>query len=43
MKDQGVIPLYQPSTTELWRPNVHGYVWNPAGMSRGYKDIYLTK
>lgn len=43
MKDQGVIPLYQPSTTELWRPNVHGYVWNPAGMSRGYKGIYITK
>lgn len=43
MKDQGVIPLYQPSTTELWRPNVHGYVWNPAGMSRGLKNIYLTK
>lgn len=43
MKDQGVIPLYQPSTTELWRPNVHGYVWNPAGMSRGLKDIYITK
>ncbi|MTV82894.1 peptide ABC transporter substrate-binding protein [Secundilactobacillus folii] len=43
MKDQGVVPLYQPSTTELWRTNVHGYVWNPAGMSRGYKDIYMTK
>ncbi|WP_290123099.1 ABC transporter substrate-binding protein [Secundilactobacillus odoratitofui] len=33
MQNQGVIPLYQPATTELWRPNVHGYVWNPAGMS----------
>ncbi|MCH5463114.1 peptide ABC transporter substrate-binding protein [Lactobacillus sp. LC28-10] len=43
MKDQGIIPLYQPSTTELWRPSVHGYVWNPAGMSRGLKNIYITK
>ena len=43
MKDQGVIPLYQPATAELWRPTVHGYVWNPAGMSRGYKEVYVTK
>ncbi|WP_056948137.1 peptide ABC transporter substrate-binding protein [Secundilactobacillus odoratitofui] len=43
MQNQGVIPLYQPATTELWRPNVHGYVWNPAGMSRGYKSVYITK
>lgn len=43
MKDQGVIPLYQPSVTELWRPTIHGYVWNPAGMSRGYKEVYITQ
>lgn len=43
MENQGVVPLYQPSTAELWRTNIHGYVWNPAGMSRGYKEIYMTK
>ncbi len=43
MKDQGVIPLYQPATAVLWKTNVHGFIWNPAGMSNGYKNIYLSK
>ncbi len=43
MNDQGVIPLYQPATAELWNPNVRGFVWNPAGMSNGYKNIYFAK
>lgn len=43
MKGQGVIPLYQPATTQLWRTNIHGFVWNPAGMSNGYKGLYVTK
>ncbi|WP_275078001.1 hypothetical protein [Lentilactobacillus parabuchneri] len=43
MKDQGIIPLYQPATTQLWRTNIHGFVWNPAGMSNGYKGLYVTK
>lgn len=43
MKDQGVIPLYQPANAQLWRTNIHGFVWNPAGMSNGYKGLYVTK
>lgn len=43
MKDQGIVPLYQPATTQLWRTNIHGFVWNPAGMSNGYKGLYVTK
>lgn len=39
MKEQGVIPLYQPATAQLWRTNIHGYVWNPAGMSQGWKEL----
>ena len=37
MTQQGVVPLYQPATVELWNAKVSGYVWNPAGMSRGYQ------
>jgi len=37
MTQQGVIPLYQPATVEMWNTKVSGYVWNPAGMSRGYQ------
>ncbi|WP_261810232.1 peptide ABC transporter substrate-binding protein [Levilactobacillus humaensis] len=37
MAQQGVIPLYQPATVEMWNTKVSGYVWNPAGMSRGYQ------
>jgi len=43
MTQQGVIPLYQPATGELWNPKVTGYVWNPAGMSRGYQWMALEK
>ncbi|GBG93609.1 oligopeptide ABC transporter substrate-binding protein [Ligilactobacillus salitolerans] len=39
MQEQGVIPLYQPATAQLWRTNISGYVWNPAGMSQGWKEI----
>ncbi|MBW1605431.1 peptide ABC transporter substrate-binding protein [Lactobacillus sp. Sy-1] len=41
MKDQGVIPVYEPATTELWNTNVHGYVWSPTGMSRNWKEISI--
>ncbi|UQS86451.1 peptide ABC transporter substrate-binding protein [Nicoliella spurrieriana] len=41
MKDQGVIPVYEPATTELWNPNVKGYVWSPTGMSRNWKGISI--
>jgi len=37
MTQQGVVPLYQPATVEMWNSKVSGYVWNPAGMSRGYQ------
>lgn len=40
MQDQGVVPLYQPATVQMWRPNVHGYIWLPAGMSNNYINIY---
>ena len=43
MTQQGVIPLYQPATVELWNPKVTGYVWNPAGMSRGYQWMAVEK
>lgn len=41
MQEQGVIPLYQPATAQLWRTNIHGYVWNPAGMSQGWKELQV--
>lgn len=37
MTQQGLVALYQPATVEMWNPKVTGYVWNPAGMSRGYQ------
>ncbi|KRL50321.1 ABC-type oligopeptide transport system, periplasmic component [Levilactobacillus spicheri DSM 15429] len=43
MTQQGVIPLYQPATVELWNSKVTGYVWNPAGMSRGYQWMAVEK
>lgn len=43
MTQQGVIPLYQPATVELWNSKVTGYVWNPAGMSRGYQWMVVEK
>lgn len=43
MNQQGVIPLYQPATVEMWNPKVTGYVWNPAGMSRGYQWMSVEK
>ncbi|MHA8138651.1 peptide ABC transporter substrate-binding protein [Lactobacillaceae bacterium Scapto_B20] len=41
MKDQGVIPVYEPATTELWNTNVQGYIWSPTGMSRNWKEISI--
>lgn len=43
MTKQGVIPLYQPATAEMWNAKVSGYVWNPAGMSRGYQWMKVEK
>jgi len=43
MAQQGVIPLYQPATVEMWNAKVSGYVWNPAGMSRGYQWMAVEK
>ncbi|WP_143463711.1 peptide ABC transporter substrate-binding protein [Levilactobacillus enshiensis] len=43
MTQQGVIPLYQPATAEMWNSKVSGYVWNPAGMSRGYQWMKVEK
>lgn len=43
MTQQGVVPLYQPATAELWNSKVKGYVWNPAGMSRGYQWMKVEK
>ncbi|HIW72019.1 MAG TPA: peptide ABC transporter substrate-binding protein [Candidatus Levilactobacillus faecigallinarum] len=43
MTQQGLVPLYQPATAELWNSKVTGYVWNPAGMSRGYQWMALEK
>ncbi|PWG00655.1 peptide ABC transporter substrate-binding protein [Levilactobacillus bambusae] len=43
MNQQGLIPLYQPATVEMWNQHVKGYIWNPAGMSRDWKSIYITK
>ncbi|MHA8110001.1 peptide ABC transporter substrate-binding protein [Lactobacillaceae bacterium Melli_B4] len=41
MKEQGVIPVYEPATTELWNTNVQGYIWSPTGMSRNWKEISI--
>ncbi|MEJ6400779.1 peptide ABC transporter substrate-binding protein [Nicoliella lavandulae] len=41
MREQGVIPVYEPATTELWNTNVKGYVWSPTGMSRNWKEISI--
>lgn len=41
MQQQGLIPLYQPATAQLWKSDVKGYVWNPAGMSQGWKDVSI--
>lgn len=43
ISQQGVIPLYQPATVEMWNDKVSGYVWNPAGMSRGYQWMKVEK
>ncbi|WP_125682600.1 peptide ABC transporter substrate-binding protein [Levilactobacillus yonginensis] len=43
MTQQGLVPLYQPATVEMWNSKVAGYVWNPAGMSRGYQWMELKK
>ncbi|WP_105956256.1 peptide ABC transporter substrate-binding protein [Apilactobacillus quenuiae] len=41
MQNQGVIPLYQPATAELWNTHIDGYIWNPAGMSRNWININI--
>lgn len=42
MKDQGVIPLYQLSTTYLRNTKIKNYVDNPAGGNPGWRGVYLA-
>lgn len=43
MKDQGTIPLYQVSKSQLLRPNVKGVVFHPASVPYDWKEAYISK
>ena len=40
LKDQGIAPLYQQGTSMLRRSNIHGIVYNSAGLNYDYKHMY---
>lgn len=43
MKDQGIVPLYQQATSQLWNTKLKGVVYNTAGNEFDYSKLYLQK
>ncbi|GAY71998.1 oligopeptide ABC transporter, periplasmic oligopeptide-binding protein OppA [Lentilactobacillus kosonis] len=41
MNDQGTVPLYQSTQSQLIRSNVKGIVYNPAGVPFDWKTTYI--
>ncbi|MDV7719608.1 peptide ABC transporter substrate-binding protein [Pediococcus ethanolidurans] len=43
MNDQGIVPLYQQATSQLWNTKLKGVVYNTAGNEYDYSKLNLTK
>ncbi len=43
MNDQGTIPLYQVSKSQLLRPTVKGVIFHPASTPYDWKEAYISK
>lgn len=43
MKQQGIVPLYQPGQAQLLNPRVHGIQYFPTGAQWDFSHAYLSK
>lgn len=43
MNDQGIVPLYQQATSQLWNTKLKDVVYNTAGNEYDYSKLNLTK